>query len=123
MSFHNQQDRVRVSDFLTSDNVATPIASVNMEEGAFAQFNLFVKAQAEDGSSMNLIYQGAVKRLAGADALLVGAIQQVSNRRDAGAANWVVQTTTDKESLKVSVTGENGVTIQWNCSLYMDWVF
>lgn len=121
MGFENQQDRARPV-FTTEDATPEIAASFVIEEGAFAQFNLFVKAQADDGKSMNLVYQGSVKRLVGEDTVFVGTVQMVSNRRDVGAT-WTVLTEVVGEELRVTVTGEASVNIQWNCSLYMDWVF
>lgn len=121
MGFTNQQDRVR-SVITTPDDVPVVAASFVIEEEALVQFNLFVKAQAEDGRSMNLIYQGSAKRLQNGDTALVGVVQQNSNRRDSGAT-WTVVTDVSGEALEVVVTGESGVEIEWICSLYLDWVF
>lgn len=121
MGFENQQDRSR-SVTVTEDDTPVVATFFVIGEEALVQFNLFVKAQAVDGRSMNLIYQGSVKRLKNGDTVLVGAVQQVSNRRDNGA-NWTVVADVANEALEVVVTGEAGVSIEWRCSLYMDWVF
>ena len=122
MTFKKQQDRITLEAF-TTDNTDTTLLQMALEETSFIQFNMFVKAQDDAGRSMNLVYQGSVKRLAGSpNADFVGAVQMVSNRRDAGVA-WTVSTVVNAENIEVHIVGENATNIQWAVSFFMDWVF
>jgi hypothetical protein len=122
MTFRNQQDRA-VFEADTTDDVPVTVLQMALEETSLVQFNFFVKAQDDAGRSMNLVFQGAAKRLLGSpNAVLVGAVQQISNRRDAGVL-WTAQVNVNAEFLEIVLTGEAATNVEWSLSFYMDWVF
>jgi hypothetical protein len=88
-----------------------------MIEGEAWAFRVTTIARSNDGTSNDtkmIVHEGCIERT-GTTTNLVGSVDTVRTKEDAGAAAWTVVITADDtfEALQIEVTGEAAHTIRW----------
>ena len=98
---------------ITSDATPTTVFLFNVGSNSVGTADLYLAAIAEDGTSWGAQVSRVFKKVANADAVLVGAQVTILNQRDLGAATWAATLGVSGSDLVITATGQAGVTIHW----------
>lgn len=103
---------------ITTDNTQTVLQTFTLDANAAYLFTAEVLGEVADHTTvLGEILEVTVKRMSTGGAVIVGSETVVHDGKDAGASAWAVTFTVSGNDLRVSVTGANATTINWEADL------
>ena len=101
----------------TTDNTQTTVKSITLEEGKAYLLTAEIIGELADLSTVaGFTEHCTAKRVTGGSAVVVGSTS-VHAGKDTGASSWSVAFTVSGNDFRVSVTGQNATTINWEADL------
>jgi hypothetical protein len=101
------------ADLQTSDNTPQSAGTFDVPEATQVTLDLKIKAFATDGTSKVFFHRGALKRVGANECSLISTLQDLIN--DLLVA-WSFDAIASGNQLQLTVTGQNGKTINWSVS-------
>lgn len=115
---HGSIVHTAASTITTTDNTQTVLATVTLTEGKAYLFTAEILGCTTDlVTVLGSIIEVTVKRVSGGSAALVGSISTTHEGKDSGASSWGATFTVSGNDLRVSVTGGNSTTVDWDVDL------
>ncbi len=106
------------STVTTTDNTQTTLATVTLDAGSAYLFTAEIIGETTDyGTVLGAVIKCTAKRTAAGSAVLVGSVSTPHEGKDSGASSWSVTYTVSGNDLRVSVTGGNATTVNWEADL------
>ncbi len=106
------------ANITTTDNTETALHAITLDEGAVYLITAEVIGENSDHTIViGSIIECTVKRVGSGSAEIVGNVTNTHTGKDSGAASWSVDFTVSGNDLRLSVTGGNAVTVDWESDL------
>ncbi len=106
------------STVTTTDNTQTVLDTVTLDENSAYLFTAEIIGEVVDHSVvLGSIIECTAKRVTDGSAVIVGSVSDTHTGKDSGAASWSVTFTVSGNDLRISVTGGNAVTVNWEADL------
>lgn len=101
------------TDLQTTDNTPQSAGTFDVPDNTQVTLDLKVKAFATDGTSKVFFHRAALKRSSGGNCVLISTLQDLINDLLVG---WTFTATASGTQVQLTITGENGKTINWSFS-------
>ena len=101
------------ADLQTTDATPQSAGTFDVPDNTQVTLDLKVKAFAIDGTSKVFFHRATLKRASGGDCVLISTLQDTINDL---LVLWSFSSTASGIQLQLSITGENGKTINWSLS-------